>query len=138
MANINQITELIKVYNNWPDAQEFKDFANTLKQDLAKNISEFLDHNSLPSFQGSSNFQGADINVLSNDEYAIYNIIIKTKSDKRLDDLYLGMLKNTFIDTIRYMLDLNALCFCFVNTEAEKISNNEYDYNFIITANQLF
>lgn len=138
MTNINQISELIQVYNNWPDDQEFKDLANTLKQDLAKNISDFLDHNSLPSFHGKSNFQGADINILSNEEYAIYTIILKTKSDKRLDNLYLGMLKNTLIDTIRYMLDLNDLCYCFCNTDSEKISNNEYNYNFIITANELF
>ena len=138
MANINQISELIKVYNNWPDTQEFKEFANTLKQDLAKNILEYLDHNSLPSFHGKSNFQGADINIVSNEEYAIFNIIIKTKSDKQLDHLYLGMLKNNLIHTVRYMLDLNALCYTFCNTEAEKLADDEYDYQFIITANQLF
>ena len=141
MLNINKISELIQVinvYNNWPDTQEFKDNANTLKQEFAKNILEYLDHNSLPSFHGVSNFQGADINVLSNENYAIYNIIIKTKSDKQLDKLYLGMLKNNLIHTIRYILDLNALCYTFCNIDAEKVFNDEYDYNFIITANELF
>lgn len=135
-----QILKNISINTNWGSEPEFLENQESLKQGLAKRLAEILNHNALDGFQE------AVVNITSTEEFATFVILIKTVSDKCLaapaHKTYWKLLKKTLEDTVRSWLDLNALCFCFVNLESEEQghfgNSHSYRNTFIITANELF
>lgn len=125
----------INIYHNFNRGQEDIEYCDSLKISLAKLVNDLINTGHLPS-----EIDTCDLNIISNENYAVHTIYISFTSLKPLE--YWRSTKVQLEQGLRLIFDLNALCPCSASLHSNIIGYNHdtdsIDYQITVSAIEHF